>query len=274
MAVNNRSKTHSTFNPLSDNNFANRADVSDAVKVLFTPLLPYFSPGKARVQLDASGSSHDGAACDLEGFARPLFGIVPLVAGGQAFDHFDVYLEGLKNGTSPDHPEYWGEVTGTTNQRQVEATAMGLALLLIPEHIWNPLDEQSKSNVVSWLLSSRNSEHVHNNHQWFRVMVDLGLRKVGVKDFDELTEESLSRLDRMYVADGIYRDGADLGDDRRVDYYNPWAMHLYALLYAKYGPDDGRAQRFRQRAASFAHHYQHWFEAESGANVPYGKNAR
>lgn len=78
-----------------------------AVHSLFNPLLPSFSEGKARVQLDASGFTHDRAASDLEGFARPLFGIAPLVAGGGSFEHWELFREGLKNGTDPSHREYW-----------------------------------------------------------------------------------------------------------------------------------------------------------------------
>lgn len=150
------------FNPLATNKFSSRQDVVDACHCLFKPLLSHFSPGKARVQLDASGSTHDRAACDLEGWARPLFGIVPMVVGGDEFEHWDMYREGLKNGTDPNHTEYWGE-PGTMDQRHVEATALGLALMLVPDHIWKPLDEDGRRNVAKWLLQSRGGDHPSNN---------------------------------------------------------------------------------------------------------------
>jgi hypothetical protein len=194
-----------------------------------------------------------------------------LIVGGYSFEHINLFIEGLKNGCDPNHPEYWGEVKGK-NQRQVEATAIGFALLLIPEHIWEPLDATAKQNVAAWLLSCRNSEHVANNHMWFRVILDLGLDNVGVKVCDKGTEDHLERLESMYMTDGWYRDGVGADDDRRIDYYNPWAMHFYALLWAKYARNPGeRGLRFRKRACEFAIHYQHWFEAGSGAQVPYGE---
>jgi hypothetical protein len=57
------------FNPLATNKFETRDDVAAAVTTLFEALVPYFSAGKARVEIDASCSTHDRAACDLEGWA-------------------------------------------------------------------------------------------------------------------------------------------------------------------------------------------------------------
>ena len=87
-----------------------------------------------------------------------------------------------------------------------------------------------------------------------------------------MTEDYLLHLESLYIGDGWYRDGDNFGDDRRIDYYNPWAMHTYGLLYAKYCPTDAeRGMRFISRARQFAHHFQHWF-ADTGANIPYGRS--
>lgn len=159
---------HTRFNPLASNKFASRGDVVDACRSLFEPLIPYFSHGRARVQIDSTTSTWDRAACDLEGWARPLFGIAPMVFGGADFAHWDVYREGLKNGTDPAHKEFWGDVK-SMDQRHVEAAAIGYALMLVPEHIWHPLDEETKDRVAKWLLKSREGEHAPNNHMFFRI---------------------------------------------------------------------------------------------------------
>jgi hypothetical protein len=261
----------SQFNSLANNPFQTRDDVIDAVHTLFNPLLPLFSEGRARVQLDASGSSWDRAACDLEGFARPLFGIVPMVKGGGQFDHWELFRQGLNNGTDPNHPEYWDHARGM-DQRHVEATAIGYALLVVPEHVWEPLDETARKNLAEWLIIGRNGPHLDNNHMFFRVIVDLGLNNVGVPVNDQMTEEYLEDLEELYMDDGWYRDGGSPGDARRIDYYNPFAMHYYSLIYAVYRPQDKeRAQRFRERARLFAKHFIHWF-ADTGANVPFGRS--
>ncbi|KAJ5612070.1 hypothetical protein N7510_005264 [Penicillium lagena] len=259
------------LNPLAKNPFRTKQDVVAACQKLFDPLLASFSPGKARVQLDASGSTWDRAACDLEGFSRPLFGIAPRAAGGTSFAYWDVYRTGLRNGTDPSHDEFWGNITDM-DQRHVEAAALGYGLLLASEHLWDPLDTQTKTRVAEWLQSSRNSKHANNNHKFFRVIVDLGLERVGISVNSEQTEEYLQDLETMYIGDGWYRDGADVGDMRRIDYYNAFAMHFYGLLYAVYRPQDvARSQRFRLRARKFALNFQHWF-ADDGAGIPFGRS--
>lgn len=66
-------------NPLAGNPLRTREDVERAAMDLFTPLLPHFSKGAARVKLGSWGVWYSDGAGELEGFARPLWGIVPLV---------------------------------------------------------------------------------------------------------------------------------------------------------------------------------------------------
>jgi hypothetical protein len=119
------------MNPLSDNELRTRADLQQAVRDLFGPLKPYFSPGGARVRRGHSGALFDNHAAELEGFARPLWGIVPLAAGGGWFADWALYRRGLASGSDPRHPEYWGEPRDS-DQRLVEMASFGQALLLAP----------------------------------------------------------------------------------------------------------------------------------------------
>ena len=73
-------------------------------------------------------------------------GLAPLGAGGGDFAHWHRFAEGLANGTDPAHPEYWGTVNGR-DQRMVELAALGFALALVPEKIWEPLDAPARGNV-------------------------------------------------------------------------------------------------------------------------------
>ena len=89
------------FNPLHGNPLRTRADVERALRDSFAPLRPYFSEGGARVRLSATAAHFDRAAADLEGFARPLWGLAPLAAGGAKLDCWDLYRRGLANGCDP-----------------------------------------------------------------------------------------------------------------------------------------------------------------------------
>lgn len=247
-------------NPLSGNPLKTRADVERALRDLFNPLLPYFSEGAARVRLDGAGAHFDRAAADLEGFARPLWGLTPLAAGGGDFDHWELYRRGLANGTDPEHPEYWGQVN-STDQRMVELAAIGFTMRLLPHLVWEPLEPRAKDNLAAYLKHARQFDYADNNWKFFRILVDLGLEECGV-DFDRaLTEKYLDELDGFYLGEGWYRDG----NVRRIDHYIPFAMHFYGLIYAKLARnDDRRAAAYRERAELFARDIRHWFDDEGG----------
>jgi len=248
-------------NPLHGNPLLTRADVEKGLRDLFEPLLPYFSAGGARVRLDGAAAHFDRAAADLEGFARPLWGLTPLAAGGAEFDHWDLYRQGLANGTDPDHPEYWGEVNAT-DQRMVELAAIGFTLRLLPHLVWEPLPQRAKENLAAYLKHARQFDYADNNWKFFRILVDLGLEQCGVEFDRTLTEKYLEELEGFYIGDGWYRDG----NVRRLDHYIPFAMHFYGLIYSRLAKgDESRAAAYRERARLFARDIQHWFDEDGGA---------
>src|ERR1700692_4594846 len=90
------------FNPMAGNPLTTRADVVRAIRDLYLPLTPHYSKGAARVRLDMASATFDRSAADLEGFARPLWGLAPLAAGGGAdFVDWDIFRRGLGNGMNP-----------------------------------------------------------------------------------------------------------------------------------------------------------------------------
>lgn len=254
-------------NPLHGNPLLTRDDLGRAVMDLFDPLLPYFSDGGARVRLSATGAHFDRAAADLEGFARPLWGIVPLAAGGFDFPHWELYRRGLANGTDPSHPEYWGDISNR-DQRQVELAAIGFALAMVPQHIWEPLSDAQKQTVSAYLLSARDKDFVDNNWKFFRVLIDLGLTQAGVAFDREKTERYLDEIEAFRLGEGWYRDGPV----RRVDHYVPFAMHFYALIYAVLAKTDTvRRDAYCERARHFAGDIRHWF-GPNGASLAFGRS--
>jgi len=256
-----------TANPLYGNPLKTKGDVEQALHALLNPLLPFFSEGRARVRLSGNAAHFDRIAADVEGFARPLWGLTPYAAGGGSFDHWDYFREGIANGMDPDHPEFWGTVE-RTDQRMVEMAAIGFTLRMVPEKVWDPLPGRAKDNIATYLKSLRRYAYANNNWKFFRILVDMGLTRVGV-DFDRtLTEQYLEELDGFYLGDGWYRDG----NVRRVDHYIPFAMHFYGLIYAKLAePGDARADAYRERAALFAKDIRHWFD-DDGGTLAFGRS--
>lgn len=260
------SDPHARANPLAGNPLRTRADVQRAVLDLVHPLLPHFSPAYARVRLGSFAAVFPMADAELEGFARPLWGLAPLAAGGGAFSHWERWRLGLIAGSDPDHPEHWTFYQGTA-QTMVEQAAIGLGLALAPKELFEPLPPAARERLVAWLSLINRYDPVPNNWQFFRVLVNLGLERVGAAVDHQAVERSLDLLDSFYLGDGWYQDGAD----GARDHYIGWAFHAYGLIYAALRPDDPRSERFRERARLFAPDFEAWFDPRGGV-VPFGRS--
>ncbi len=244
------------------NPLASRADAARLLTDLFRPLVPCFSPGRAQVRLGAESAHFDRKAEWFEGWARPLWGLAPLHAGGGRFDHWDLFRQGLVAGTDPAHPEYWELVTGH-NQRAVEMAALGFALALAPDQLWDPLPPAARDRAAGWLGHIQTVEMADNNWHFFPVMAGLGLQRVGVAIDQASRDRHLDRIEAFVRSEGWYADGAG----RAIDHYNGFALQFYGLIYARHaaGQDPGRAGRYRDRAQAFAQGFRHWFGADGAA---------
>ncbi|MAM12746.1 MAG: hypothetical protein CML23_20315 [Rhizobiaceae bacterium] len=255
-------------NPMAGNPLKTKADLQAAVIGFYAPLVPWYSPGNARLRLSAGSAHYDDDAAEMEAFIRPLWGIVPLVAGGFDFEDCRRFVEGFSHGMDVNHEEFWGE-PGDFDQRLVETAGIALALLVAPESFWRPMSEPAKDKAERWLLKINEREVPDNNWLFFRVLVNLGLRNVGRQWSEEAVRAALERIETYYLGDGYYRDGRW----GHRDYYLPMALHFYGLMVARYAGDifPDHAARYRERARVYAQDFQHWF-ADDGAAVPHGRS--
>jgi hypothetical protein len=264
------------MNPTFANNpLRTRADLQRLATDLTAPLVPHFSPGRAQVILGENRAHYGDPAGWLEGFARPLWGLAPLAAGGGQFEHWPLWQQGLASGSDPKNPEYWG-LAGDFDQRSVEQAAFGFALALAPKQLWEPLAPTAKAQLGDWLRNINRVKLVSNNWLFFRVLVNLGLERCGQEFSQEHVDADLTQLDRFYIGDGWYSDGPfgpPYRDGRLGDYYVPMAFHFYSLLYTRLAAagDPPRIARFGERARRFAQDFQYWFAAD-GAALPFGRS--
>ncbi len=253
------------FNPWADNPLKSRGDVERALKALVTPVESYRSSGGARVRLEPAAAHFDEESADLEGFSRLLWGLAPAQVGGADWIDWAPIASGLAHGCDPNHPEYWGD-PAHRSQRLVELAAIGFALRLVPDRIWEPLSADQRKNVASYLLQSHRLEFVDNNWMFFRLMISMGLQHVGVDVDTSLDMVYVERLDHFYLGKGWYRDGPN----RRADHYIPFAFHYYGLILATLhgGP---WTDRYRERAGLIATDITHWF-ADDGPALCFGRS--
>lgn len=146
----------------STNPLTSRADVVAAVKALLDPLLAGFSKEGSLVKVGSTGTRFDETAAQVEGYARPLWGLAPLLAGGETYAGTDRFVQGLIAGTDPDSPGFWGYMEDI-DQRMVEACPIGFTLAIAQKEFWEPLTERQRKNVETWLGSMNGKEMPNTN---------------------------------------------------------------------------------------------------------------
>lgn len=245
-----------------------RQDVHQWFLDLLLPLQTTSSPGQAHRTLGHFSAHYSDRVAGLEGFARPLWGMAAAQRGRLAVPMWQETFEGLKNGSNPEHPEFWGEARNF-DQCLVEMAAVGFMLALHPEEVKTQLSDRELENLIGWLCNMYTCQTVDNNWLFFRVMVDLGLQNLG--HFEAARAERLSqtwrRIEDFEAGGGWYRDGPT----SRADHYIPMAFHLYSLIYAALKPEDPHTETLLARASLFAQDFLKWF-GRDGSAVPYGRS--
>ncbi len=247
-----------------------RNDLLQETDRLLRPLLPLFSRGDTRIHLGNMSSGAPDSVSEIEGFSRILWAMAAMKEL-KADDPLWVKVrQGLIHGTNPEDPNYFGDL-GDKEQRIVETAAIGYAFVLRPDCIYDPLSEEEQKRLIAWLDGVNHKEAHPCNWKFFRVMVNIGFKALGLSYNKEAMEAHLEDIEAYYVGNGWYRDGELEGS--HAEYYIPFAMHYYGLFYAMTmeDVDPERAAIYKQRAREFADDFIYWFSSD-GAALPYGRS--
>ncbi|MCT4702214.1 DUF2264 domain-containing protein [Enterobacteriaceae bacterium H20N1] len=250
------------------NPLRSRNDIRQLINELLNAVTPFFKKDASRVDL-ANFTAHYGQrVANMETFSRLLWGVTPLLAGGSEPEQFSFYIQAIKNGTNPQHADYWGEVD-PYDQRIVEMAAYGLLLALAHETVLAHFNEQEKTHLWRWLKQSESQAIPDNNWHFFPILVQVGFHKAGMATHPQALEKHFAAMEHYYLGEGWYSDGPG----RPRDYYISMGFHFYGLIYAKLmeKADPGRCAELRRRATLFAADFIHFF-AEDGAAVPFGRS--
>lgn len=251
---------------LSRNPLRTRTDVEGVLLRLLEPVRGRFTEGCAGLRLGDFAAHYGERSAHMEAFSRMLWGLAPLWSQGGGADWLPLFRRGLVNGTDPDHPAYWGTV-GDYDQKIVEMASIALTLMLCGERL--EFTPREAENLHRWLAGVEGRALPQNNWLFFRVLVQTAFRRMGWPWNREQLEADLDRLEDWYLGEGWYCDG----QPSQVDYYVPFGMHYYGLIYARFTEEDDpvRSRRFRDRAARFTQDYLYWFE-DGGRAVPFGRS--
>ncbi|MHA8112186.1 DUF2264 domain-containing protein [Kosakonia cowanii] len=250
-------------NPLSS-----RDEVVSALTTMLDALDKQFPAGAAQFSLGATSAHYSDEVAEMEGLSRALWGLFPLMAGGDAQTFSEKYLAAIKRGTDPQDSGYWGD-TVAYDQRLVEMAAYGLGLALLGDQFTLNFSAQETDNLYRWLNQITEAEMPDSNWNFFAIMVQLGFKRAGLPWDAQAIERRFAMMDAYYLGDGWYSDGPG----RPKDYYISMAFHFYGLIYATLNGDEDapRAATIRERASLFAEDFIYMSAAE-GESVPFGRS--
>lgn len=255
-----------------------RSEIAGILLTLIRPLKPFYSPGGAWLHVGNTAAHYGEKAARMEGFARVLWGLGPLWAQDnedlseeqreESLEWLDLYQNGIIHGTDPSHEEYWGELADY-DQKMVEMASLAVAISLSPDKFWEPFNQQQKDNLYCW-LDQINHKAVHpNNWRFFRILVNMAFRILGLPWSEECSRDDWAVIEACYTDHGWYYDG----NAGQVDYYIPFAMEFYGLIYAKFAEqwEPERSAVIKRRGAEFSRDFIYWF-AKDGNEIPYGRS--
>ena len=248
-------------NPLSS-----RRDVVAYLNRMLGALDKQFPPGSSRFSLGETCAHYATDIAQMEGLSRALWGLFPLMAGGEGESWSEKYLDAIKLGTDPQSAGYWGE-TGPYDQRLVEMAAYGLGLSLLGDKLLERFTEREVMNLHAWLSQITDAQMPDSNWNYFAIMVQLGFKRAGLPYDQRTIDHRFALMEAYYLGDGWYSDGPG----RPKDYYISMAFHFYGLIYAALSGDEARADVLRERSRLFAEDFIYWSAAD-GASVPFGRS--
>lgn len=251
-----------------------KLDFVKAVLKYLIPLNKYFQNDNTQIKWDDYSVVYSNHIVGIEGFARALWGLTPLFANNQTFNIPEVQkfwkkiIYGLITGVS-NNKNSW-EVPKDFNQIYVETNSIAIFLLFNIDKIKKEYTNIQLNKICKYLEVINHHKFSLNNWQFFKVIINLALKKLNSKYFNEkCLFEALENINKCYLGDGWYFDGKE----NQIDYYNAWAYHFYGLLFSYSAKNDYKiqAKEFINRAVCFYHDYKYFFN-KKGLQIPFGRS--
>jgi len=220
--------------------------VSVLVKIA-DPVLRNLSKGQLRVKMPVDNKEiKRKEVAHLEAFGRTLAGIAPWLElgpdqsteGKLRATYIDLTRKALAYAVNPSSPDFLNFSSKHGQQPLVDAAFLAQGLLRGYTQLWEPLDQQTKTNIVNALKSSRTIKPGENNWLLFSAIIEAFLIKSGNEGNIEPVAYALNKHEKWYKGDGAYGDGADF----HWDYYNSFVIQPMILDITKVLKENGSDQ--------------------------------
>jgi hypothetical protein len=196
------------------------------------PVLVALSKNELKLKMPVEAKTNDRKSYTyLEAFGRLLAGMAPwlelgpdqTVEGSLRIKYIELARVGLHNATDPNAPDFMNFNKG--GQPVVDAAFLAQALLRAPHQLWDPLDDQTKANVIAAFKSSRVITPGYNNWLLFSATIEAALLKFDHYGDRMRMDYAIKQHQLWYKGDGIYGDGPTF----HWDYYNSFVIQPMLL---------------------------------------------
>lgn len=215
--------------------FKERAELVQALTKIADPVLIALSKNELRLRMPVE--CHKGMEADrknytyLEAFGRLLSGMAPWLElgaddtpeGKLREKYISLARIGLKNATDPMAADFMNFSTGS--QPLVDAAFLSEALIRAPKQLWEPLNQQTKNNIIKALKTSREIKAYESNWLLFSATVEAALLKFDGGCDQSKIDYAIKRHLDWYKGDGVYGDGSNF----HWDYYNSFVIQPMLL---------------------------------------------
>ncbi len=191
------------------------------------PVLNALSKNELKQQMPVEAKTDDRSNYTyLEAFGRLLSGLAPwLELGPDNTDEGKLRIKYIQlaricldNATNPFSPDFMNFNKG--GQPLVDAAFLAQALIRAPQQLWQPLNTQTKQNIINALKSSRVIKPGMSNWLLFSAMVEAALLKFDSQCDTSRIVYAIDMHQQWYKGDGTYGDGANY----HWDYYNSFVI--------------------------------------------------
>lgn len=230
------------------------------------------------VELSPTWDGRDKRVTYMECFGRLMAGLAPWLSlpddeteeGEMRKQLREWALSAFKHSVDPDSPDYllWRK----EGQPLVDSAYFSNALMRAPKQLWEPLDDLTKSRIVSELKQLRRVKPPYTNWLLFAAMNEAFLLMVGEQADPMRIDLTIKKIEEWYVGDGWYSDGTSF----HFDYYNSFVIHPMLLEVCEVLKDkkwiaDSTYEQALKRIQRFSEHLERFIGPE-GTFPPFGRS--
>ena len=232
------SVTERPASDLSSNGIDDRATWLDLLERVSEPVLSCLSRRELRAKMPieaVAGKREDRALVSpLEAMGRLLAGLAPWLEmepeGAETPQETELRARyrkcavlAIESAVDPSSPDYMH--FGENDQTLVDSAFLALALLRAPRQLLAPLDDTTRTRLVSALVKTREMQIHLNNWLLFAALNEALLRVLGATWDRMRVDYAFRELQAWYLGDGTYGDGPQF----HADFYNSIVIHPFLM---------------------------------------------